>query len=740
MDYKNNKIMMFNRYFKQAFSLVELMVTLIVISCIMAALVASITKKLRTQGITVGGSIGGGGSSSGGSGGSSSNYDPNLTMDCEDNFGANCELCYTNACIDCTLVCPEGNFKNVSKCECMDCASMYGEFCADCDTNACKHCTGGHGLTSGGGCTSTVCPDGQYTEDGKTLCKTCEVGYYCTGGTKYICESDEYSSPDFTTCIKCSTAIANCVKCSNASSCKSCEPGFSLQDGSCVLSMETVEYTQKGTYALKVPDGVTKMKVTLVSGGAGGAAGNLVAMTETFVVSGTGNSANNATNLVHTSSTGLHTWNIPVAIRGTNVLVSACGGGGGGGDASAGARGGIINNVSVPMPDKATIGIIIGGGGGGANKNGSCAYGGGGGRWCEDCTPRTSCGASDGWGRGWSWTTASKGGYDPIFSQHGTGGGSGHRRGAKGSRVGGGGGGSGDYLAGGGGGATLFKDNTLALKQAYVAPGGGGGAGWSGESGGYRYGGGGGGGGVGGGAGATGSVNAVAGTGNGTNVFGSTYCGGGAANTTGERGAMRIAYIDRNGGTGGGAGHMVVNQEIDVLPNDTLTIIVGRGGKGGTAGVGNSSTMKVTTASTDGESANDEMLSKVLNGKGVVLLTSAPNIQTMGTSGGNVDGTTAGEKGYISDGLSAADLGATDGYSNNSGGVANGLVGGAGGQTYLGDDSVLHCVARSGGEDKVAAENPNEEEYGGCGGAGGGAGANGGDGAQGYVKITIIKD
>ena len=195
---------------------------------------------------------------------------------------------------------------------------------------------------------------------------------------------------------------------------------------------------------------------------------------------------------------------------------------------------------------------------------------------------------------------------------------------------------------------------------------------------------------------------------------------------------MRIYYLElgNTGGVGGGAGQIVPKQKIQVTPGDILTITVGEGGTGGTAGIiTNDGTQ---TNSTAGTGANASIISKITNSDGIILVTTAPVIATSGAQGGGADGTSGGTAGLISSGVNMTPI-TYEGFSNTSGANANEKEGGLGGLTVL-ENSQVHCSPGSGGTSGNAGGDATG--YGGCGGGGGGAGANGGKGAGGYVKIT----
>ena len=716
----------------------EILVALIAVSCISAALAPVITKKLKSNAVSIGG---------GGIGGKTE--DVEFVMDCSD-FGTDCTMCFNDKCVLCTKECNDDQYVNTPDCTCADCTDVDPN-CIECTSKKCRKCAENYGLNL-----STkkcyLCTNGQ-SSDGMSECANCPENYFCVDGNKTPCASNQFAPANSTSCTNCADKWEHCIKC-NPRECLECEPLYrKKEDGTCMMSTQSKVFTTPGNHTFEVPGGVSEIEVTLVSGGAGGGAGSTVQKTQTIVISGNGGVTADGNNYVNTTSTGVWTWTLPNLVKGKYFKYTACGGGGGGGGEGgcSGGNGGYLQNAILSL-NVDTIPIQIGGGGGGGSnddggtgQSGACALGGGGGgSFYENGGGgnSSSCGADSTYGRGGngnlnSWYGGT-GGYDPLYSSHqaggGTGGGGGSygAAGGNGSRLGGGGGGGSDKGGGGGGGAaTLFRHTSYANSSSYVAPGGGGGGG-SGSGGG----GGGGGGGVNGGAGGKGNcVSGTAGKGgtSGANtIFGASYCSGGGSNSTGKNGAMRIWYVDigTTGGTGGGAGQIVPKQRIQVTPGDILTITVGEGATGGTAGNMNSS--GVISGSTNGNGANTSIISKITDGSGVTLITSATNATGAGTTGGNPDGTTIGEKGYITTGRNTSQI-TVEGFSNTDGEVANTTTGGSGGKTTL-EGAEMHCSPGAGGTSGNAGGDATG--YGGCGGGGGGAGANGGKGAGGYVKIT----
>jgi len=187
---------------------------------------------------------------------------------------------------------------------------------------------------------------------------------------------------------------------------------------------------------------------------------------------------------------------------------------------------------------------------------------------------------------------------------------------------------------------------------------------------------------------------------------------------------MQITYNEIGSGTGGGAGQIVPEQLVDVIPGETLSIIVGKGGAGG-------------ILNQNGQGANSEIISKIVTSDGKTLITTASNITGMGASGGSFDGTTVGIAGYVNNGLTSDKI-TIEGYSNTNGGAISNFKGGDGGKTILAGIET-QCSPGAGGSTE-GVNGGDAIGYGGCGGGGAGAGGIGGNGADGYVKITLIRE
>ncbi|MBQ7286753.1 MAG: hypothetical protein IJW73_03225 [Candidatus Gastranaerophilales bacterium] len=712
---------------EDGFSLVEILVALIAVSCISAALAPVITKKLKSNGVSIGG---------GGIGGKTE--DVEFVMDCSD-FGTDCTMCFNDKCVLCTKECNDDQYVNTPDCTCADCTDVDPN-CIECTSKKCRKCAENYGLNL-----STkrcyLCTNGQ-SSDGMSECANCPENYFCIDGVKTPCASNQFAPANSTSCTNCADKWEHCIKC-NPRECLECEPLYrKKEDGTCMASTQSKEFTTPGGHLFEVPGGVKEIEVVLVSGGAGGGTGNTQTYTHTFVTTGTGNVTPDSTNLRTVESTGLITYTIPTIMKGKKAVITSCGGGGGGGHTGScpdgnwgigsGGNGGYVNNQVFTMPNTETTTIQIGGYGGGqaASGGGGSAYGGG----TRGAAAGKSLTSSNGSGGGGSncnivLTTTSCSGA--------------------GGQLGGGSGGNGDAQGGdggGGGGATLFHAYVTSAYASIIAGGGGGGGGtgcvgtgdvgWGGAGGGgggYTGGKGGAGGWIEYGNGGT-ATNGKAGS---STIFGANYCSGGGANANGKPGAMKITYYNhKNGGTGGGSGHIAYGM-VKVTPGETLVITVGEGGAGGSTCASTTNTdASITNKGANGTGAFEGMVSSIARADGTVLMKSTTNYTNQGATGGNYDGTTVGTKGAITNGQSSGAI-TVEGYSNTDGSIADGLKGGMGGTTTIAG-SEIHCAPGSGGtEDSV--NGGDATGYGGCGG-GGGYGCNpGGKGAGGYVKITYGK-
>ncbi len=491
---------------------------------------------------------------------------------------------------------------------------------------------------------------------------------------------------------------------------------------------------------------------------------------------------------------------ITITENATNIIIRVGGGGGYGGTAYAKEKGG-------------DGGFGAGGGGGAYTNCTGFGYGGTGGYLGValggnylSITDNT-CFGKGGYGGG-----SGKNGSDAITGSNTISGGTGYASGGNGGNVGpcsnatanrggsggggdgnlgfgGGGGGAGgcSSAGGGGGGATLIKNGNVKI---FEAPGGGGGAGGLYKCSGHSEctpGGGGGGGGAGGGAGgsATSSTNWGNGYGRGGtvsggkssngsgssggtisgNTFGSEYCNGGNARTSGKPGAIKFNIsadipanpkafyceydMPANGGGGGGAGQITVG-EISVTPGETLVFTVGRGG------------VSRTTAGKDGDPGLATTISRKSNGEILAraeggLAGRYSSSETAVSAGGakrtvnildnNWTGTTfdtkGGDDGKLSTDLLNKGFGGGGGASMNMKGEAQN--GGAGGNTVKNGNTPLLTNYGAGGGGGAGAQTLNDGFGAGAAGASGYiyfeyGGTNGGGGTTGELVTKYISN
>jgi len=252
-------------------------------------------------------------------------------------------------------------------------------------------------------------------------------------------------------------------------------------------------------------------------------------------------------------------------------------------------------------------------------------------------------------------------------------------------------------------------------------------------------------------------------------VFPSGKCMGGEGGKSGGGGAMRVSYLNYNkGGGGGGAGvtNALVHQFVE--PNEPLTVKVGRGGKGGTAGIiEENGNIKTNTTGEDSTYNTTEA------GGGVTKITrdSKENIllfatcyldkHNCGPISGSNDGNAYYLKPFYNKGgwiyatpiayLKDSELNLVEGFINEDawGHVAgnkkpaswvdategSGPKGGDGGK--IGNPWYGECTPGKGGT-KPGEKGGNASGFG-CGGGGGYALADGGAGSGGYVRISWNK-
>ena len=395
--------------------------------------------------------------------------------------------------------------------------------------------------------------------------------------------------------------------------------------------------------------------------------------------------------------------------------------GGKGGNHSASGAGGAGSTASLGGTNNqgnigGNGGLWAGGGGGGPSGAGGGGGGGGG--------PTTIT------------TAAGTGGSILLQIGGGGGGGGGNPQGAGGAGGGGGGYGSG---GGGGGGNGLGRNGYAPLSGSLNASiqtgrngsnsGGGGGGGYNGAP---------------GGAAGTADAGVI------STIFGAEHCNGGVGSVArensggmGKPGALRLTYtypplkcryvITPNGGAGGGAGQITVN-EINVTPGETLYFEIGKGGNIQTDIASNGNSGGASHIRRGANTASPSIISAAggYGGEFSSSVSSAsqggafrnPNIGTNWTGIDYKSKVTAQAMG--GDGYLATD-GASPGY------------GGSGGASFAIKGNVL--AGGGGGNHAKNGGTPNAINY----GAGGGGGAGGlsddeeygrgGAGANGYIYI-----
>ncbi len=557
------------------------------------------------------------------------------------------------------------------------------------------------------------------------------------------------------------------------------------------------EYTTAANHTFPVPAMVGNIEATLVSGGAGGGAGGQIKILKEF------------------TTPGNNTFNVPNVLKNNYALVDICGGGGAGGRAAmsscwppatyqgtgGGGSGGYYQNKYTYFPGDATVQVYVGAAGTGP------AYFWDGIMWSTtrvDFSKGNGANAEDGSG-------GAGGGTNNPRIQGRIGGKGGHSSGGQGGAylgdcglVGGGGGGGGAsrlcvsgqscylYTGGGGGGGgeaiRIMENGGIRATLSGGGGGGGGGTGLGGNGGGsneldygcHAYGGSGGrpGGNGGGTSGCNNANPATSGAGGNSPLtkyqnycaggHGEGYNGsfnsrryGGAWNGTNPRpaknGIVAITYLDYGpGGSGGGSGHIVPLQKVNVNQKENLNIKIGTGGAGGAAGAVKSNGTIADAAIGQGSNTNVTPLVTKISRNSTAIL-STPDNAGHGVYGGSPTGQSLGNSigpYYACKGLATignvgiytrADL--PDGFSATNGKTAgNGTT--IGNTTYAnntigGDGGTLttpwsNCIPGKGGT-KIGEAGGNATGYGGCGGGGGYGLAKGGNGAPGYARISWNK-
>ncbi len=558
--------------------------------------------------------------------------------------------------------------------------------------------------------------------------------------------------------------------------------------GGASMTTGSIEYKSAGTYSFKVPEGVNELEVTLVGGGAGGGAGwideNIKgyawtfsgALNRTYVP--TSRVSENVKNVKVSGSSVSNTYSHGEAtlssddtkyIANGKIYVSMSGGGGGGGQGTLGTGGGggagykrenlvIANGNSYPIKvgaggkSRACNGIA--GCGGSASSFGSflLAGGGGGGSWgwYNNGEGQYAGRGSKGENGGAETTILQECQFADAKAKYGTGG---------------------NGAAPGGVNAPNLECSSAVI--AACVPGGNGGGSLFGAAGIYSY---------------TANTNTRHGQG-----YGAGGCGTGTWGTAcssfpnadigdthagnGAPGFVAAEWHEiANGGGGGGGGAMVPKKRIRVFPGETLTVVVGKEGKGGKAGYVNS--LGNITKPENGTSGAPSLLKR----GNIELIRTSSEIGANGQSCdyGACKGDTKGRcgdiagcaTGWIYDGYNQAENrpvgteGAAHyfeghitmkntrfpGYKVTGGNAAGNNMptgkgyegvltsqdgGGDGGQTTI--DGKTYCTYGS-GSTAINKAGGSATGYGGCGGGGGYGVTDGGDGAPGYVKIVWNPD
>ena len=206
-----------------AFSLIEIMISLITISIIVAAFTPVISKKMKSTDITV-----------------LQNNSGLITDKCEDiDPSGYCKLCTKTYCIQCDRTCSSGQYLDNTVCSCKHCSDKFSN-CKECDSDKCIKCNQTHYLD---GKTCTVCPSGKFCNGTDKIYDSCADaagnGNYCdNSGNIKSCASKygdycQYCTKD--NCTYCTgyhwntanncknTCIVGCVRCSNSSTCDTCQ-------------------------------------------------------------------------------------------------------------------------------------------------------------------------------------------------------------------------------------------------------------------------------------------------------------------------------------------------------------------------------------------------------------------------------------------------------------------------------------------------------------------------------------
>ncbi len=524
------------------------------------------------------------------------------------------------------------------------------------------------------------------------------------------------------------------------------------------------EYTTAGSHSFPVPFGINQIEATIVEGGAGGGAGYIdpnikgYAWTHTGTLNrtyvSTSDVSANVQNIklsgethaaTYTHATGTLGSDVIKNVAGDKLFITLSGGGGGGGRGYGGSGGGggaVYKRQSVTINKGNSYDIKVGAGGRGHTCNGAggcggsassfggllSAGGGGGGGWPMGTSAATAtCNATNG----------ENGGSGAVVSGAFT------CQVAEGMTV---------QCTGGlganpGGQTGVWTTYTCNGVSSTTFPGGNGGNSIFGTGGIYN----------------TIVSNYDVRTGRG---YGSGGSGGGGCPECighGAPGFVAAEWLNLgNGGSGGGGGSIMPLRKIAVIPNEALTVIVGKGGAGGASG---SITNSITsyTQGGKGKSGNPSYLKRENNN---ILGTSlnTPDMCNCGACGGAASGQCDGSTcctGWI------AGCGAVYGSVYNP--VTNELTNAkypgfiitrgktAGNQISAKDDTAVYTIDDKGGDGgnttifgkktcesgkgstTLGTAGGNATGYGGCGGGGGYGLAKGGDGAPGYARISWNK-
>ncbi len=460
-------------------------------------------------------------------------------------------------------------------------------------------------------------------------------------------------------------------------------------------------------------------------GGTGGAEGGGVTTSVRGKTGSNGNGGTGGTAGSYGCSGGAGGGGGTAILSGSTILAEIGGGGG--------AGGGSYSNKG--DPNSAGTQHNLGGAGGGGGGNGSGAGGGASSVILATaaCTARVGTNGGNDGAQGWC-------GFAPNDSSRYP-----SNRGGNG------------YGGGGGGGGGAYLDNPFTSgstcdakdNAAVVSGAGGAGGGWIQVSyPGYNYASGGAGGGGKGGRGGTGGPWGGGGKLTSSIFDNNTNCSGGDYGASGKSGAMRVWYsvnsvvnglqcaygTQSNGGGGGGAGQVWMG-EIDVTPEQTISINIGQGGAVQNTGAENGNDGGATSIVVNGNTYS------VSGGKGGKFENDNTYITNSGGYGGGIKTSSFNSSAVYKDWLKLGEKGTAltggNGSPGNLKGSAKDGAGGAGGSSLSLNGTYL--AGGNGGETTGAGLSPSAVNYG-AGGGGGAAGTTGNfgagaKGANGYVYI-----